>query len=88
MAGSPTFLSDGHTPRVTDPLWAIEQKILGALVDGAGGGGGSGSGAVLEGAVDPVAAPADPTMAALYTNTATGTVWIWHTGTLVWQQIV
>jgi hypothetical protein len=36
----PEFLGDGHTPRRTDALWAIEQKILGALLDGAGGGGG------------------------------------------------
>ena len=36
----PDFLGDGSTPRRSDALWAIEQKILGALIDGAGGGGG------------------------------------------------
>jgi len=40
---SPTFLGDGNTPRRSDALWAIEQKILGALADGAGGGGVGGS---------------------------------------------
>lgn len=34
----PIFLGDGHTPRRSDALWAIEQKILGALIDGGGGG--------------------------------------------------
>jgi len=39
---SPTFFSDGHTPRVDDTRWDINQKILGALDDIAGGGGGGG----------------------------------------------
>lgn len=38
----PTFLGDGSTPRRSDAQWAIEQKILGALLDGFGGGGGGG----------------------------------------------
>lgn len=38
MAGSPTFFSEGHDSRRADTLWKIEQKILGALNDGAGGG--------------------------------------------------
>jgi hypothetical protein len=37
---SPTFFSDGHTPRVDDTRWEINQKILGTLNDIAGGGGG------------------------------------------------
>lgn len=37
---NPTFFSDHHTPRRTDAIWAINQKILGALVDLNGGGGG------------------------------------------------
>ncbi len=36
----PTFLGDGNTPRRHDALWAIEQKILGAIRGGGGGGGG------------------------------------------------
>lgn len=36
----PDFLSDGSTPRRTDPRWSILQKILGATRDGGGGGGG------------------------------------------------
>lgn len=55
---NPTFLSDGHTPRRTDPRWAIQQKILGALIDnGSGGSGGGGGGSsdpeVLGGSTDP-----------------------------------
>lgn len=41
----PIFLGDGNTPRRSDALWAIEQKILGAIFGGGGGGGGlSGTG--------------------------------------------
>lgn len=36
----PTFFTEGSTPRVKDTIWRIEQKILGALLDGGGGGGG------------------------------------------------
>ena len=38
---SPTFFSEGSTPRVTDTRWRILQKILGATIDGGGGGGGA-----------------------------------------------
>lgn len=34
---NPTFLTDGHTPRKSDPVWAIMQKTLGAFIDGPGG---------------------------------------------------
>lgn len=40
----PIFLGDGNTPRRSDALWAIEQKILGAIRGGGGGGGGGLSG--------------------------------------------
>lgn len=36
MADSPTFFARGHTPTLSDTQWFIEQRILGALVDGAG----------------------------------------------------
>ncbi len=42
MADAPTFFSDGHTPKRTDPKWRIEQKILGALQAGDGGSGAGG----------------------------------------------
>jgi len=35
---SPTFLARGHTPTRSDTKWFIEQRILGALIDGGGGG--------------------------------------------------
>ena len=38
---SPTFFTEGSTPRPKDALWRIEQKILGALIDGGGSGGGT-----------------------------------------------
>lgn len=50
---NPTFFGDGHTPRITDPLWVINQKILGALNDIAGGGGGGGAMQRLSGHGDP-----------------------------------
>lgn len=34
----PTFFGEGNTPRPRDTLWKIEQKILGAVLDGGGGG--------------------------------------------------
>lgn len=40
---SPAFFGEGSLPRVKDTIWRINQKILGALVDGSGGGGGGGS---------------------------------------------
>lgn len=72
---SPTFLSRGHTPTRTDSTWYIEQRILGALVDGAGGGGGNetGSGSP-EGVV--TAAPG-----AGYVDTSNGDLWVKQTGT-------
>lgn len=51
-------------------------------------GGGLGSGVLSDGAVDPVAAPTNPAVTNWYTNTATGTAWIWPAGGAVWQQIV
>lgn len=46
----PTFFSEGNEPRRPDTLWKIDQKILGAIRDGAGGGGG---GTGLSGAGSP-----------------------------------
>lgn len=70
---SPTFLSDGHTPRRDDTKWAIEQKILGALVDGGGGGGApAGAGFNLSGHGAPTLSP--HAMNAAYDNSLT---WIY-----------
>lgn len=74
---SPTFLGDGHTPRRSDAQWAIQQKILGALVDGAGGGSGTGN---LSGTGSPEGVQtADP--GALYVDTATTPPSIWAKST-------
>jgi hypothetical protein len=84
---NPTFLSDGHTPRRTDTQWTIEQKILGALVDGAGGGG-SGSGG-LAGAGSPEGSvTADP--GTPYTDTSDGSFWTKLTGSgnTGWLQLI
>lgn len=62
-------------------LYLLEQIL-------AGGGGGAGSGVVSSGAIDPVAAPADPAVDNWYINTAAGTGWLWPAGGAAWQQIV
>ena len=73
---SPIFFARGHTPTVTDTKWFIEQRILGALVDGAGGGGGT---ANMSGAGSPVGV-VTPTAANIwYRDTATDNYW-WATG--------
>lgn len=83
---SPVFLGDGHTPRRSDALWAIEQKILGALEDGAGGGGG-GAGFAGTGSPEGVVT-ADP--GATYLDTSTNSLWAKNSGTgnTGWVQIV
>jgi len=85
---SPTFLGDGHTPRRTDALWAIEQKILGALVDGAGGGiGGGASQIVAYTTTDPNTdgvVPPDPTKAAIAVKPF-GTTFVWITPAGPWD---
>lgn len=53
-----------------------------------GGGTGISTNYNLDGAVDPVAAPADTTKTWTYTNTATGTFWVWPKNGAAWQQIV
>ena len=80
---SPTFFGDGHTPRREDPQWVIEQKILGALVDGGGGGGGS-SDQVTCGAGDPVAAPSSG--CGVYNNTTDGSFWAYYGG--AWHELI
>lgn len=68
---TPTFFSDGHTPRESDTLWITMEKILGALIDGGGGGGGSVN-PIYTGSAPP-AAPDFPNQGAwFYPNPATG----------------
>lgn len=85
MAGSPTFFSEGHEPRRADTLWKIEQKILGALNDGAGGGGGSGQ----SGAGSPEGVvTAEP--GTTYFNTTDSSFWAKGTGSgnTGWVQLI
>lgn len=82
----PNFFSEGSAPRRSDTQWKIEQKILGALADGAAGGGGSGG---TVGVVDPEGAvTADP--GASYFNTANNTYWAKASGTgnTGWTQLI
>lgn len=67
---NPTFLG-GHTPARADTQWAIQQKILGALIDGGGSSGGlSGTGSPLN-TVTPTA------VSQIYVNTdAPHSLWI------------
>lgn len=55
----------------------------------AANGGGSGC-CNSDGVIDPVAAPADPTVTNMYTNTAPTpkTVWVWPAGGAAWIQVV
>lgn len=75
----PTFLGDGSTPRRSDAQWAIEQKILGAVIDGGGGGGGGGGSADLSGSGSPEGVvTASP--GATYVRTDTSGFWYKVTG--------
>lgn len=47
--------------------------------------GGSGTAAVTQGSGAPTADPADPTSAALYTDTDDGTLYFWNVGTQAWE---
>lgn len=78
--------SNGSVPLFTDTRYILLMRIL--LAINAGGGGGSGTNFNLVGVVDPVAAPADVAETWRYTNTATGTDWVWPAGGSAWQQIV
>lgn len=72
---SPSFFGDGNTPRRSDPIWVVTQKILGAINDGGGSGGGgtsAGSGSP-EGVV--VGSPGDT-----YLDTATNDFYAKATG--------
>lgn len=60
----------------------IQECILLAAQSGGGGGGGSG---LSQGAADPVAAPADPTVSAIYINTTSGVIFFWNVGAAAWQ---
>lgn len=82
---SPTFFSDGHTPNRNDTVNMILQRILGALVDGAGGSGTGG----LQGVVNPEGSvTADP--GTTYWNSANQTFWAKSSGTgnVGWTQVV
>lgn len=84
---SPAFFNDGHVPNAYDTQWRIEQKILGALIDGGGGGGGSGG--VSSGAGDPVGAPTNVNIDNIYINRTAvpESGWLWPSGGGAWEQI-
>lgn len=86
MAGEPTFFSEGHESRREDTLWKIEQKILGALNDGAGG-----VGSMLTGPwADPNGniTPNNVNRAALYQmdDPAVVSQWRWSVDDQVWYE--
>lgn len=87
MAGNPTFLGDGHDPRRSDALWAIEQKILGAIMDSSSvvvGGGAS-----LIGVGSPEGA-VTATPGTLYTDSSINSLWVKETGVgnTGWTQLI
>lgn len=53
-----------------------------------GSGGGIGVDYNLDGVVDPTADPDDTTKTWTYTNTVSGTFWVWKSNGVAWQQIV
>lgn len=63
---------------------AVLISLFCQILDNGGGGGGGGSGFVLQGTVDPVAAPSDPNSPAIYTNTVSGTIFTWDATNHVW----
>lgn len=82
----PNFFSEGSSPRRPDTLWKIEQKILGALADGAGGGGGGGAGQVVAYTSGTPADPADTALPAMaYDPNGVLPTLGWNTGTLTWN---
>lgn len=86
---SPIFLGDGHTPRRSDALWAIEQKILGALEDGAGGGGGGAGTGTFSGSGSPEGAvTASP--GSTYLDTSDNSFWSKNSGSgnTGWVQLI
>lgn len=68
---SPTFFTDGSTPRANASAWTILQKILGAAIDG---GGSTGGGSVTSGHGAPSSTPSG---AALYYDLDTGNIYQW-----------
>lgn len=66
---SPTFFSDGHTPALRDTQWRIEQKILGALVDGGGGG--------MEVVAGAPTAGSNPTGKSFYWDSTNKNLYVW-----------
>lgn len=62
--------------------------IIANLLCEGGGGGGGGTDYLLTGVIDPVPDPADTTKVWRYTNTLTGTDWVWPANGPAWIQIV
>lgn len=79
----PNFFSEGSAPRRSDTQWKIEQKILGALNDGAAGGGGAGQ--IVAYTSDPPANPADTALPAMaYDPTGALSTKGWDVGSQTW----
>ena len=76
----PTFLGDGNTPRRSDALWAIEQKILGAIRGGGGGGGGGGAGTGTFSGVGSPEGVVTASPGATYLDTSTNGFWVKNNG--------
>lgn len=96
------ILAANGDPVSTDPNVLLNQArcLISCIPPGLVGGvissvAGSGSAAASgccnsDGVIDPVAAPTDPTVTNMYTNTAPTpkTVWVWPAGGAAWIQVV
>lgn len=69
-----SFYSEGTTPRQRDTMHRIEQKILGALLDGTGGGTGLSGAGSPEGSVTA-------NVGTTYYRTSDGSFWVKDSGT-------
>lgn len=78
--------SYGTLPARTNTKRVLEVKMLTTLNGGGTSGGGSGStfGAITQGSGAPVAAPANPAVSALYTDTSDGTLYYWNIASQAW----
>lgn len=76
--------SSGTNPLACNPEAVITEKILIKLNAGGSTGGGSASN-LSQGNGAPVAAPADPTSPAYYTDLQGGQTYVWNVSAQAWQ---
>jgi hypothetical protein len=81
-----TLITEGSCYTCLPPgqLAYVELALLCQIAAGGGGVAPGSTGQVMQGAADPVAAPAYPLYPAVYTNTTTGLIFTWKVSTQAW----